>query len=142
MDRSQPFRILALVGSHRSGSYNQALLAAAREEAPAHVAIDDFDLRALPYYDGDLEAAGDPAPVQELKRAVRTADALLFYALGDDGQRSVTSSSRSSAPHPGVAGPSPHRSTCVGCSRGRVRRSSKTPSSGSPGRAMSSRTAP
>jgi chromate reductase len=77
MHRSEPFRILALVGSYRSGSHNQALLAAAREEAPPHVEFDEVDLRTVPYYDGDLEAAGDPEPVQALKQAVRAADALL-----------------------------------------------------------------
>lgn len=77
MDQGQTFRILALVGSYRSGSYNQALLAAARSEAPPHVVIDDIDLRTVPYYDGDLEAAGDPPSVQALKQAVRAADAVL-----------------------------------------------------------------
>lgn len=77
MTPDQPFRILSLAGSYRSGSINQALIAAARAIAPDHVEIMDFDLRTVPYYDGDLEAAGDPEPVQQLKAAVRAADALL-----------------------------------------------------------------
>lgn len=77
MDQRPPFRILALAGSYRSGSYNQALLAAARQQAPPHVTIEDVDLRTVPYYDRDLEAAGDPPPVQQLKQAVRAADAVL-----------------------------------------------------------------
>lgn len=71
-------RILALAGSFRSGSYNQALIRAARELAPGHVRIDGFDLRTIPFYDGDLEAQGEPEKVTALKRAVAHADALLI----------------------------------------------------------------
>lgn len=77
MPANDTFQILALAGSYRSGSYNQALIAAARELAPAGVEIVDFDLRTVPHYDGDLEAGGDPEPVQALKQAVRDSDALL-----------------------------------------------------------------
>jgi len=71
-------RIFALAGSFRKGSLNQALIRAAREFAPEHVQIDDFDLRTLPFYDGDLEAAGDPESVAALKSALAGADALLI----------------------------------------------------------------
>ncbi len=70
--------ILALAGSFRQGSLNQALIHAARELAPDHVRIDDFDLRAVPFYDGDLEEAGDPAKVVTLKSAIADSDALLI----------------------------------------------------------------
>jgi len=71
-------RILALVGSFRSGSFNQALIQEAHELASEHIRIDDFDLRTVPLYDGDLEAAGDPEEVAALKRAIARADALLI----------------------------------------------------------------
>ena len=71
-------QILGIAGSLRSGSYNRALLQAARELAPAGVEIVEFDLRELPFYDGDVEAAGDPAPVAAFKEAIRSADALLI----------------------------------------------------------------
>ncbi len=71
-------RILALAGSFRKGSLNQALIRAARELAPDHVQIDDFDLRTVPFYDGDLEAAGDPEEVTTLKTAIADSDALLI----------------------------------------------------------------
>lgn len=77
MNTNDTFQILALAGSYRSGSYNQTLIATARELAPAGVDITDFDLRTVPHYDGDLEAAGDPEPVRALKDSVRSADALL-----------------------------------------------------------------
>jgi chromate reductase len=71
--------ILGLAGSLRRGSYNRALLRAAGQLAPAGVTVRPFDgLGALPYYDGDLEAAGNPAVVDELRRAVEEADALLI----------------------------------------------------------------
>lgn len=71
-------RFLGIAGSLRSGSYNKALLRAARELAPPGVEFEDFDLGRLPHYDGDVEAAGDPAPVSELKDAIRRADAILI----------------------------------------------------------------
>lgn len=70
--------ILALAGSFRSGSFNQVLIREARELAPGHVWIHNFDLRTVPLYDGDLEAAGDPAEVTALKGAIAEADALLI----------------------------------------------------------------
>ena len=75
---NETIRILALSGSYRTGSFNQALIRAARELAPEHVRIDDFDLRTVPFYDGDLEAAGDPEEVAALKRSIDGADALLI----------------------------------------------------------------
>ena len=82
-------RILAISGSLRERSYNRALLQAARELAPAGVEIEEFDISGLPFYDGDLEAAGDPDAVAELRAAVAEADALLIatpeYNRGTSG---------------------------------------------------------
>ncbi len=71
-------KILGIAGSLREGSYNRALLRAARELAPPGVELVEHDLRGLPFYDGDVEAAGDPEPVVALKDAIRAADALLI----------------------------------------------------------------
>ncbi len=71
--------ILGFAGSLRRGSYNRALLRAAAQLAPAGVTVRSFDdLGSLPFYDGDLEAAGNPASVDDLRRAVDEADALLI----------------------------------------------------------------
>jgi chromate reductase len=70
--------VLGISGSLRAGSYNRALLRAARDLAPAGMEIVDFDLRELPFYDGDVEAAGDPEPVTAFKEAIRSADAVLI----------------------------------------------------------------
>jgi chromate reductase len=71
-------RLLGLAGSLRAGSYNRGLLRAAAELAPAGTVFEEHDLRGLPFYDGDLEAAGDPVSVIELKDAIRHADALVI----------------------------------------------------------------
>jgi chromate reductase, NAD(P)H dehydrogenase (quinone) len=71
-------KLLGIAGSLRQGSYNRSLLRAARELLPEGVELTEFDLRGLPFYDGDVEAAGDPEPVVALKDAIREADALLI----------------------------------------------------------------
>jgi chromate reductase len=82
-------RILGISGSLRERSYNRALLQAARELAPPGVELEEFDLSSIPLYDADVEAAGDPGPVAELRAAVRAADALLLatpeYNRGTSG---------------------------------------------------------
>jgi chromate reductase len=90
MDVPEPFMSLApgvfrmslhvvgIAGSLRAGSFNRALLAAAVELAPAGMSIEVADLRPIPFYDGDVEAAGVPAPVADLIARVRAADALLI----------------------------------------------------------------
>jgi chromate reductase len=75
----QPIRLLAMAGSLRAGSFNRALLRAAEELAPSGVEITTFDgLGELPFYDGDVEAAGDPVGVRSLRAAIDAADALLI----------------------------------------------------------------
>ena len=64
--------------SLRQGSYNRALLRAAKELAPASLSIEIFDLEAIPLYNADVEAKGDPAPVAAFKSAIGKADGLLM----------------------------------------------------------------
>lgn len=73
-----PIRILGVAGSLRAGSLNRALLRAAVELAPPGLAIETFDLKAVPLYDGDVEAAGDPPGVAAFKAAIAEADGVLF----------------------------------------------------------------
>jgi len=71
-------RVAGIAGSLRAGSFNRALLRAARALAPAGLEIAVFDgLREIPPYDADVDAAGEPAPVAALRRAIREADAVL-----------------------------------------------------------------
>src|SRR5687768_5607295 len=75
---AEPIRILGVAGSLRRGSLNRALLRAAAELAPEGVSIEMFDLLAVPLYNGDIEAGGDPEGVVALKAAIREADGVLF----------------------------------------------------------------
>ncbi len=77
MDR-KPFRILAIAGSLRQGSYNRGLLRAAQEVAPGWVEVQFFDIGQLPFFNEDVEAAGDPEPVRRLKSAMATSNAVLI----------------------------------------------------------------
>jgi chromate reductase len=71
-------RIVGIAGSLRAQSFNRTLLRAAVELAPAGMRIEIHDLREVPLYDGDVEAAGDPPGVAALKAAVRAADGVLM----------------------------------------------------------------
>jgi chromate reductase, NAD(P)H dehydrogenase (quinone) len=71
--------VCGIAGSLRRGSYNRALLRAARELAPDGMEVRIFDRMAdIPLYNQDVEEEGDPEPVQALKRAIDEADALLI----------------------------------------------------------------
>lgn len=71
--------VLALAGSLREGSYNRALIEAARDAAPDGMHIELFDLAEIPLYDPDLDNDDDrPAPVGALKQGIAAADALLI----------------------------------------------------------------
>jgi len=82
-------KILGIAGSLRHGSYNRALLREAELLAPPGVELEQFDLRSIPLFDADVEAAGEPPEVRELKDAIRGADALLIatpeYNRGTSG---------------------------------------------------------
>ena len=75
---SDDLRILGICGSLRKGSLNGAILRAAQELAPTGMVIDNYDISAIPLYNGDIEAAGLPAPVADFRARIATADALLF----------------------------------------------------------------
>lgn len=77
---SDRFTIAAFAGSLRTRSYNKALLRAAVAQAPSALDIQPFDLAEMPMYNGDVEAEGDPAPVQALKEALHAADGLLIVS--------------------------------------------------------------
>ena len=77
MDR-KPFRILAVAGSLRQGSYNRGLLRAAEVLAPEWVEVQFFDIGQLPFFNEDVEAAGDPEPVRRFKDAIVASNAVLI----------------------------------------------------------------
>jgi chromate reductase len=72
-------RVLCISGSLRRDSLNSALLRAAAERLPAGAELVEFDrLREVPPYDEDVETDGTPTVVEELRDAVRNADAVLI----------------------------------------------------------------
>lgn len=71
-------RVLGISGSLRRDSLNTALLRAAAERLPAGAELVEYEgLREIPPYDADVEEQTVPAPVAELREAVRSADAVL-----------------------------------------------------------------
>lgn len=71
-------RIVAFAGSLRRGSFNRALLQAAKELAPDGMNIELIEIGALPFYNADVEAEGDPPSVATYKSLVRDADGVLI----------------------------------------------------------------
>ncbi|MBA2459315.1 MAG: NAD(P)H-dependent oxidoreductase [Gemmatimonadales bacterium] len=72
------FRVLGIPGSLRSGSFNRALLEAARELAPPELIIEVRELTDVPLFNQDLESDRVPAAVRELRSALRHSDGLLL----------------------------------------------------------------
>lgn len=74
-------RLVGIAGSLRSGSFNRALLEAARELTPDEVDIVPFDLASIPLYNGDLDDDEHrPEPVVRLKEAIFRADGVLLVS--------------------------------------------------------------
>ena len=56
--------LVAIVGSLRKASLNRGVFNSATQLLPPGVALREVDLRPVPFYDSDVEAAGDPpAPI-------------------------------------------------------------------------------
>ncbi len=72
-------RILGISGSLRAGSYNTALLRAARQVAGDGIDLEAATLHGIPLYDGDAEARdGIPAAVAALKDQIVASDGVLL----------------------------------------------------------------
>jgi chromate reductase len=71
--------LIGVSGSLRRGSFNTALLHAAKAALPEEAALEVRTLHGIPLYDGDLEKLdGVPAAAQALKSAIVAADGLLL----------------------------------------------------------------
>lgn len=70
--------VLGISGSLRKGSYNTALLNAAKELLPEGMTLEKFDLSAIPPYNEDIRALGYPKTVQEFRSHIAAANALLI----------------------------------------------------------------
>ncbi len=78
MSDGTTLKILGIAGSLRRGSFNAAALRAAQELAPAGMAIDIFDIAAIPLYNEDVKAQGFPPVVADLRARIKAADGLLL----------------------------------------------------------------
>lgn len=72
------FRVAGIAGSLRTGSYNRGLLRAAAVIAAPEVEVDMIDLTPIPLYDADVDRAGQPDAVVDMKRRIEAADGILI----------------------------------------------------------------
>lgn len=70
--------IIGLSGSLRRHSFNSGLLRAAVEVMPDGTTLEIGSIAEIPLYNGDVEAAGFPAAVTQLKDRIAAADGLLL----------------------------------------------------------------
>ena len=70
--------IVGISVSLRAGSYNSALLRAAGAAMPSGTTFTVATIRGIPVYDGDVETAGFPPTVIQLKDAILAGDGLLI----------------------------------------------------------------
>ena len=72
-------KVIGLAGSTRKGSFNAALLRAAKDVAPSGLEVSIASIAGIPLYDGDLEKEnGIPDSVTALKDQIAAADGLLL----------------------------------------------------------------
>ena len=81
--------LVALVGSLRAESWNRRVLEVAAASPPAGASLELVSLSAIPPYDQDLDDAGEPAGVVELKDRIAACDGVIIntpeYNLGISG---------------------------------------------------------
>ena len=70
-------KILAISVSNRKGSYNLALLEAAKEMLPENTTLEIFDVSMFPLFTQDLER-NPPADVRKFKERIKDSDAVLL----------------------------------------------------------------
>jgi NAD(P)H-dependent FMN reductase len=70
--------IIGISGSLRRASFNTALLRTAAELMPEGVTLQIESIHEIPLYNGDVEAAGIPQRVVELKQTISESDGLLL----------------------------------------------------------------
>ncbi|HEU4553138.1 MAG TPA: NAD(P)H-dependent oxidoreductase [Chitinophaga sp.] len=76
----QQFRIIAISGSLRKGSYNTMALKAAQQLAPANIIIEQENISGIPFYNADLHTLAFPDNVERLAARIKAADGVLFVS--------------------------------------------------------------
>jgi chromate reductase len=74
----QTVKVLGIAGSLRRKSYNKELLAAAGRQMPDGMTLEVFDLAPIPLYNEDVREQGFPPAVDELRKKIAAADAVLI----------------------------------------------------------------
>jgi len=74
---ANPVRILGVSGSGRTGSFNTALLEAAKRLLPEGATLEIYDVSHFPLYNPDLER-NMPAQVKKFKELIRNSDAVIL----------------------------------------------------------------
>ena len=74
---ANPRRVAVVVGSLRKGSFNRKLAQAIVAGAPAGLTLEIVEIRELPLYNQDDDAA-PPAPSKAFKEKIAAAEAVLF----------------------------------------------------------------
>ncbi len=70
--------ILSFAGSLRKNSYNKYLINNIKDLKPDNLNIEIFDLKDIPLYNEDVEKAGFPESVLELRNKISAADGILI----------------------------------------------------------------
>lgn len=70
--------VLGFAGSLREKSFNRGLLRAAAELLPEGMTLETFDLAPIPLFNDDVRQRGYPEIVQEFRRRIAEADAILI----------------------------------------------------------------
>ena len=66
VESGKKFNVVAISGSTRAASTNSALLKLAQELGKDKLNIEILDIKGVPLYDGDIEAAGIPEQVKTI----------------------------------------------------------------------------
>ena len=76
VESGKKFNVVAISGSTRAASTNSALLKLAQELGKDKLNIEILDIKGVPLYDGDIEAAGIPEQVKTIAAKIAAADGL------------------------------------------------------------------
>lgn len=80
MTTTESYRLLAVSGSLRRGSYNTAVALTLAEQAPAGTSIEVLTLEEVPPYNPDADGENAPAGVQVLRRKIAEADGIILVS--------------------------------------------------------------
>jgi len=73
-------KILGIVGSLRTNSFNGALLNATKNLFPDSIEFDTFDIGEIPHYNQDVEDSGIPEIVSKFRSKLRDANVIILAA--------------------------------------------------------------